>query len=193
MIKISFGNKKLPSDTMIFNIPARVTCPGRTEFCAVSCYALKAERLYKAVLPARQSNFEASRLPTFAADMVERVNGVKHKIKRIRVHESGDFYNQAYLDAWYIVARAFPGIRFYAYTKSFHLNFSACPDNFWLIASFDSTTTPAAMANYALRREYFKNSFTIVDRHAPATCVQDCSACNKCWTGRGRNLTVNQH
>lgn len=35
----------------------------------------------------------------------------------IRVHDSGDFFSEAYLRAWFRVATARPGVLFYAYTK----------------------------------------------------------------------------
>jgi hypothetical protein len=67
------------------------------------------------------------------------------KAEFMRVHVSGDFYSQAYFDAWMQVARDNPSTTFYAYTKS--LNFwvkrmSDIPTNFMLTASrggrFDS-------------------------------------------------------
>lgn len=195
-IKVSFGNRKLPKDTMIFNLPARITCPGRTALCSGACYALKAERMYKAVLPARKSNFTASRHPAFAEHMTDVIQAHAHKIKRVRVHESGDFYNRDYLNKWFLIASTFPAITFYAYTKSFHLDFSACPDNFKLIASLDVTTKGTALLAYERQKRVFKNTFTIVDRHAPitsATCPGDCRACSRCWTGTGRRIVVNQH
>lgn len=193
MIKTSRGNKKLPKDTLIFNLPARMTCPGRTEFCEKKCYALKAERLYKAVLPARQGNFEISRSAEFVRLMTDSINNQLKHIKRVRVHESGDFYNQDYLDKWFEIASAFPGLTFYAYTKSFHLNFVRKPSNFVLIASFDEATNPAMLANYHLRSQYFDNTFTIVKKNEEATCIQDCTVCDKCWNSKSNNLTVNVH
>lgn len=193
MIKVSFGNKKLPTDTLIFNIPAKITCPGRTSLCTEKCYALKAEQLYKAVLPARQGNFEESRKDDFPYQMQLMIDKYIHKIKRVRVHEAGDFYNQKYLDQWFFIAGRFPKLQFYAYTKSFHLDFRAKPDNFVLIASFDQTSRPVNRLNYEAKRPFFQNTFSIVDRHGPASCIQDCSVCDACWTGQGLNLTVNQH
>lgn len=56
-----------------------------------------------------------------------------------RLHSAGDFFNQNYFDAWLTVARMFPNIIFYAYTKS--LNFWAkriteIPENLRLTASY---------------------------------------------------------
>jgi hypothetical protein len=193
MIKVSFGNKKLPRSTMIFNIPARVTCPGRTAFCEGACYALKAERMYKAVLPARQGNFEETRKASFAFDMAALVRRHRHKVHQVRIHESGDFYSQAYLEKWYHVCQDNPGTAFYAYTKSFHLNYWGKPSNLVLIASFDKSTRDQDRERYRERKRFFSNTFSIVDRKAPASCVQDCTICSTCWTGKGHNITVNQH
>jgi hypothetical protein len=42
----------------------------------------------------------------------------KHKIKGIRIHASGDFFDQPYFDAWLNVAKNRQDLLFYAYTKS---------------------------------------------------------------------------
>ena len=59
----------------------------------------------------------------------------------VRIHVDGDFFNQAYFDAWVQVARLRPDVTFYAYTKS--LNFwehallhGGIPDNLKLTASY---------------------------------------------------------
>lgn len=39
-------------------------------------------------------------------------------IKEVRIHESGDFYNDDYLEAWIATAKQMSDIKFYAYTKS---------------------------------------------------------------------------
>ena len=38
--------------------------------------------------------------------------------KEVRIHESGDFFNEDYLEAWIKVAQQMPNVKFYAYTKS---------------------------------------------------------------------------
>jgi hypothetical protein len=61
----------------------------------------------------------------------------------VRVHVAGDFFSQAYLDAWLAVARARPRTRFYAYTK-------ALP--FWLRRRDELGTgrEPGELANFVL-------------------------------------------
>ncbi len=192
-VKVSFGNKKLPKGTMIFNIPAIQTCPFRTPLCEKACYALKAERLYPNVLPAREHNLAIIRKGQFKPLMLEAIKTNYKKIKTIRIHESGDFFSQSYLDDWFAIAREFPEFIFYAYTKSFYLTFDAKPVNFVLIASFDETTDELRLNHYNAKREQFDNTFTIVDKAAKASCIADCSKCNMCWTKKGMSITVNKH
>ena len=37
--------------------------------------------------------------------------------KYVRIHDSGDFFSDEYLEAWIYIARVIPDITFYAYTK----------------------------------------------------------------------------
>lgn len=149
--------------------------------------------MYKQVLPARQYNFNLSRQEDFDSLMNETIKKHAHKIDAVRIHESGDFYNQAYLLKWFMIAMNNPGITFYAYTKSFHLNFSGKPSNFVLIASFDASTRDVSRLTYESKAKYFDNTFTIVDKKASASCIQDCTICSACWTSKGKKITVNQH
>ena len=43
---------------------------------------------------------------------------VPEKLKVLRIHDSGDFFNKAYFRAWIRVAKSRPNTVFYAYTKS---------------------------------------------------------------------------
>jgi hypothetical protein len=115
------------------------------------------------------------------------------RIRRVRVHESGDFYNQEYLDKWFVVAQGYPDLTFYAYTKSFQLDFSKKPDNFVLIGSFDETSSERARGLYQDKKNHFSNTFTIVSKNAGGSCIGDCTKCNKCWTENGHDITVELH
>jgi hypothetical protein len=59
----------------------------------------------------------------------------KIKNATVRVHDSGDFFSQEYLDAWFDIARMYPKKKFYAYTKSLHLDRSRRPENFQIVQS----------------------------------------------------------
>ena len=137
---LSIGNnKKLGKRVAVFNLPSGITCPGATIECKKICYAKKAEKNYPAVLPFRKRNLKESKKSTFVNDILNEIR-IK-KIKMIRISESGDFYNQEYLDRWKEIWTNCPDVKFLAFTKSFHLDFGELPDNVSLYCSIDSTTT----------------------------------------------------
>ena len=133
---LSRGNRKIPTATAIFNLPAVMTCPGSTAQCRKYCYARKAEKQYPAVLPFRNRNWEQAKLDTFV-DVISNELSRARTIKSVRIHESGDFYNQAYFDKWKEVAEKRPDLTFYAYTKNSRIDISTRPSNFVILLSDD--------------------------------------------------------
>jgi len=112
---LSEGNRKC-KDMWIFNLPAVKACPNHAS-CADTCYALKAQRSYPTARKAREANFRTakSNLPRLEKFLREKIATNRHRV--VRIHESGDFFSQAYIDMWTRVATAFPGIKFFAFTK----------------------------------------------------------------------------
>jgi hypothetical protein len=129
---ITFGNKKMTIP--IFSIPAVKTCTGSTPLCRKYCYAKKAEELFPAVLPRRKRNLALSKTPEFV-DKISAELATAPLIPFVRIHESGDFYSQEYLDKWFEVCKRFPKRTFLAFTKAFNLDFSKKPKNFKLYYS----------------------------------------------------------
>jgi hypothetical protein len=132
------SNIKMAKKIGLFNLPAKLTCPGKTQECERICYAQKAERCYPSAKAKRQENFEESGSPLFVDRMVREITDLK--LTQVRIHESGDFYNQGYLDKWIAIAKAHPSVSFLAFTKSFHLDFTQAPNNLVIIYSLDQTT-----------------------------------------------------
>lgn len=142
---LQFGNRKLPKTTAIFNLPEVVTCIGSTEWCRKNCYAKKASRMYKAVKAYREAMFIESQKPEFITNIcldLYKFLLVKHPEGSVRIHESGDFYNQEYLDKWIEIASRYNNNVFYAYTKAFNLDFSKRPSNFIVRGSIDPSSPP---------------------------------------------------
>ena len=161
MLNFSNGNSKLAKDTLIFNLPAGKTCPGamfcksfavvdengkrkiqdgpHTEF---RCFAASAEAQYTAVFENRASNLQMivdAIKNGIAADLIH--NSIQfhrtRNTKKVRIHESGDFFSGAYLDAWIEVAQRNPDLQFYCYSKSLQLFFMLkLPENFYMTASY---------------------------------------------------------
>jgi hypothetical protein len=161
MLNLSNGNGKLAKDTLIFNLPAGKTCPGamfcksfavvddngkrkiqdgpHTEF---RCFAASSEVQYDAVFENRASNLQMvvdAIKHGIAADLIN--DSIQfhrtRNTKKVRIHESGDFFSGAYLDAWIEVAHRNPDLQFYCYSKSLQLflNFKL-PENFYMTASY---------------------------------------------------------
>lgn len=153
-LKFAKGNAKLSKSTAIFSLPAGHTCLGARDCLASAnretgkiidgagvrfrCYAASGENLFRNVRVSRWRNFDLLKGKTVEgmADLIAA--SLPRKVTLCRVHASGDFFSQAYFDAWMAVARRFPHIIFYAYTKALPLwvyRRDSIPDNFNLVAS----------------------------------------------------------
>lgn len=183
---LQIGNMKLPKSTAIFNLPSGMSCPGQTDLCKKICYAKKAERMYPQTLPYRLRMYELSLRKDFVSIMREEIKRVtqankKVKITTIRVHESGDFYSQAYVNKWLEISMEFTGIKFYAYTKSFFLDFSKRPSNFVIKLSLDPTSDSSALGTVGDFDGVTWISNTGKDIEEFKTCGGSCNTCSICW------------
>lgn len=139
---ISPPNAKLIiTGTFSFALPAAAACPGAGA-CLGGCLAMKGHYGVSNVQQVRIENlFWIYRNGWDAwADAITQaitshtgpaVIGMQRffdphvsEIRTFRWHDSGDFIDQAHLDAAVRVMRACPHIRFYSYTKSLHLDWS---------------------------------------------------------------------
>lgn len=117
-----------------FSLPTGNACPGATPTCMNWCYAKKAERAYKNVLPCRIRNLNDSKRSDFIVKMTSALMSANSNY--IRIHESGDFYSQEYLYKWFEICKIFPEKTFLAYTQSYNLDFSQKPENliiYWTV------------------------------------------------------------
>ena len=207
---LSIGNnKKLGKTVAIFNLPARKTCPGATTYCGKVCYAMKAERMYKGAREMRERNYQASLGPDFIGDMMMEL--AEFKGSKVRIHESGDFYDQAYLNKWIAIVSNFPDIIFLAYTKMYdRLDFRGIPGNLVVYASYDPTTLDKMGTQPSELHECVIEDAPIV--HAPGTVFTQgrtdfwyrcdpvskghhnyCGvSCNVCWE-RTNNVIFQKH
>jgi len=158
LLKTSRGNGKLPKTTLIFNLPAGHTCPFAKEclskanpltgkivdgaHCRFRCFSASAEAQHKNARNSRWHNFRLLFRKTTLemADLICR--SLPEKTTLVRIHESGDFFNQNYFDAWLETAVRNPHIRFYAYTKAIPFwlaRLDKIPSNLRLTASLGGT------------------------------------------------------
>ena len=161
-IRFTFGNAKLSKGTAILSLLAGHNCPAakdcksqvvetpdgmriqdgeHTEF---RCYAASMELRSKPAYNMHKANFEALRQARTVEAKVKVISDAIEAqdvtdMRRVRIHASGDFFVQSYFDAWLEVARKYPDLIFYAYTKSLKFwvrRIDSIPVNFKLTASY---------------------------------------------------------
>lgn len=227
-IHLSEGNIKSKStDDVLFltwSIPCKVTCPYSTEMCRKRCFAQK-NQYFSSVLASRERNLEETKKDTFARDMIKwfeyYLQSSKATGKRIfvRIHTSGDFYNEEYLDKWRDIANYFKGndkILFQAYTKSIQYVWN------WIVGDLeeefvDDIEVEDALEDLNIHLVYsiWKDTdegdieiatdwiglqtFTalpkkeIEDKKGVFICEGDCGNCKQCYTGKAKEIVIPIH
>ena len=208
-------NKKMkPTDNigfLIFSLPAVYTCPYATAQCLKYCYA-KSAYMYPSVCTNHAGNYVASLQPTFVEDTCKAIEtaiytkkggirkafinpktGEPKKIY-VRIHESGDFYSKAYLLKWVEIAKRFPELQFFAYTKSVPYFYDLeLPKNFVVRFSI-FPDTPIEYINWI--RENNKPFYVAVDEFSSAceykcNCELGCGGCGcQCGTNKKAIETI---
>lgn len=211
-VSISTGNRKLKSSKdvkfLIWNLPAVVTCPYRTAMCSAACYAIKAEKAYPDVLPARNYNFELSKTDFFVDFMSRLFHEIakkaaykKAKWILVRIHESGDFYSVEYMKKWFDIAENCKDIKnmlFMAYTKSlpFYDTLKGNkPLNFVVRGSVWDDTSDEQLAlikkyNLPIYTAYEPGKFP--KNYKKCSCV-DCGKCQMCYKEENKLIACEIH
>lgn len=128
------GNMKIDTNTIIFNMSPGTDCPSdKLGLCPYgklggngTCYDLKAERMYKSVLPFRVTQTSLW-LEHSAADFIQAITNIQDKaIKKIeyfRVNVAGDFHSAECIDKLNEIAVKIKliGIETYTYTHRYDL------------------------------------------------------------------------
>lgn len=136
-MEFTFGNNKLPTSTLIFNMGTAARCPSRelglceTINCGIKCYALKAEQQYKNAVPQYRTRQEIAWKEMSAIEIANKfINAIKRKrspTTAIRFNESGDFWSQDCVsklnDITKIVQKEYPELRVYGYSARRDLDF----------------------------------------------------------------------
>ncbi|MGW5051562.1 GP88 family protein [Actinokineospora sp. NPDC004072] len=129
------------------------TCPS-AGICAQACYARHGAYTWPVVRAKHQSNlmYVLDDPTGWRQAMVAELGAAKFRGAWIRIHDSGDFFSDSYLQAWLDICRARPDTNFYAYTKEVS-RFRALvepdpPPNFLWVYSYggtqDAALNPAA-------------------------------------------------
>jgi len=186
-VYISKGNLRM--DIPTFSLPSNITCPNATDLCKKYCYARKAEVSYPNVLPSRIRNCLESENDDFARVMIKWI--LKHKPKYFRIHESGDFYSQGYLDKWCMIAVFCKDTKFLAYTQMYDYDYTLKPDNLIIYFSIwpDSKDIPkeglkAYVIDDGKNKIPYYDTDGFVCKKGKGTDIT-CDKCLYCFEGKG--------
>lgn len=137
---ISITNSKLSKDGIAsINMPPAITCPG-AGICKQYCYAQVGRQAMGAA-----KNFRLRAFDLFKTDPKKFEQTLKEEIHRagrriVRWHDSGDIVNLSYLKIMVSLAKHFPDIKFYTYTKSHKIvqkfGYENLPHNLKIIQSY---------------------------------------------------------
>jgi len=125
-----------------WGLPARATCPN-ADACLSGCYGYRGHYLFKEPREKRERNYALSLSDEFVNVLTNEIQCLEiiYKNLIIRVHDTGDFYSEEYMDRWIEIAMACPTVVFYGYTKMITWYTSReeryeIPDNMEFIQSF---------------------------------------------------------
>ena len=190
---ITFGNKKLPQTTAIFNMGPALICPSdELNLCENSkiCYAKKAEKMYKAVFPHRLKQAEYwlnNSAENFCSLFHEIYQRKRIKPRLLRFNESGDFYGQDCIikaEKIATILRKYP-VFVYTYTARRDLDFSNCKN---LVVN-GSNFMPLG------KQLFYGNMFKTVGKFSGNNkrCLADCNKCNLCTVNRNYTIEALKH
>lgn len=174
--RLTNGNSKL-HDVLVFDLPAVLSCPNCKE-CKGSCYALQAQMQYADCRVFRLTNFHLAMFDINTLQILIEKQLKSANTNVVRIHSSGDFFSQKYVDMWTAIMKKFPEKQFYAYTKVEKLFKFKKLSNFNLITSFINGKLNYGNIEYCneLKKRY--NAFICpcgIDKEVK--CGIDCNYC----------------
>ena len=178
---ITFGNKKLPKTTAIYNLGTWFLCPGRLEgYCelATVCYA-KCREVMGSVIKSRLNNYlfwktnSAKTIAEFISYsiMAEKMKG--NPVNLLRFNEVGEIEDQNELEKMVKISNIIylkTGVQSYTYTHNRNLNFNIKRPNLIINGSgfmVDNRFTVVKPEEY---KKY-------VQDHNCIECPQNCEYC----------------
>lgn len=199
-IRISLGNAKVGTIAQ-FNLPPVISCLNSAG-CSKYCYAKQAYKQYTETKKAWDKNLRVCSfdLDTFKHNMRDFLT--IYKPRYFRLHSSGDFFSQAYLDAWFKVIREFPDITFLAYTKSYnnrsdhrYLKFNNIPKNLKLYFSIEPNEKLPKEKPKTVKYTYMASDIRSKGLACPATLEGHTITCDKCLRcfNMNKNVVFNLH
>jgi hypothetical protein len=126
--RMTNGNSKLVKTILIFDTMAG-TC-GTCVMDCKGCYAKKSQNRYPMTRLFRSVNtYLAKNNINVLEALINKQISFSTKTTAVRLHSSGDFFSQDYVNMWDRIIKNYPDIKFYTYTKVEKLDFSSIESN----------------------------------------------------------------
>lgn len=191
-VHISKSNMKLGKIPSV-SLPPVLSCTNCSH-CKLSCYALKAWRMYPSTRKAWNENYAL-----LQTDPEGYFNGVgeyleKYTTPLFRWHVAGDIINKMYMDNMIQLACNYMDTKFLAFTKNYQVAVKVqdiLPDNLSIVLSawpgLDLPITSLPIA--------FMQDGTETRVYNAIECSGLCESCGKCWNLReiGKNVVFKKH
>jgi hypothetical protein len=162
------------------------------------CYATKAERLYKNVLPYRlrqHKYWQESTANGIAADFGLLLHKIRAPIKYLRFNEAGDFFGQEDVQKLSLVAEFLKRehhIITYGYTAREDLNF----ENVHFLVKGSSHDSGNNGKTIVMKKNMIKDHLSTLPRNERKkwiTCPMSCKECDICKEKTGKNIIFPLH
>ena len=184
----SYGNKKIPRNTLIVNLSSAQNFPSKAlGLCQVAqyCYALKCERVYpnyraKNLIVEQWIQHDSTK--NIVRLMQVYIENSPEPIKYIRLDEAGDFVNQNQVNQWNKIARYFweqRGIRTYTYTARADLDFSNAK---YILVNGSLPGITGAAREFKCVPANIYDEMTTCKAKGTYHCPGDCTTCHMCFT-----------
>ena len=188
MYLLASGNSKIGRKTYSFSLPAKTTCRP-TPWCQEHCYACKGLFHMRSVKELYERNLRMSKEIDFPERMIQEI--YERKIGWVRIHVSGDFYSNEYLDAWSNIISNCPSTRFLAFSRRTDLPLDRLTqwDNITVRLSVDPSTEdhPDDILPLAIVEG------SRFDHLADEVCSGGCIECgHRCWDDE-HNVLLHVH
>lgn len=127
-LKGSSPSKISKKPKLAFSLPAGsdFSCAGETSICKDACYAKKGRHVFANVQSLQAANWKLLKQMEASADSAGAIKAISDIIpknaKIYRIHESGDFFSQWYIDVWEKVIKSRADVQFWFYTRCFQFN-----------------------------------------------------------------------
>lgn len=190
---------------LIWNMPCVKTCPGASDWCMRYCYNAAYNNMYEWEGNFRKYSSDSGGLRRELTDQLKEL--CSSKSIAVRLHSSGDFFSNNYIDFWIKIMKETPNIRYWSYTRSWRVEelsdkiaeLHSIP-NLSLYYSWDNTmgcpknkAKLAIVCNNNLEVNSYSNQKEYIICPEQYNLVNSCAECGSCIGGDGRSVVFIAH